>query len=540
MDSPKILPLNESLSFIQALTSATWPLTTEQVRNVAVQVGWKLETTKEYSWYQSFEIAPNISGTMTCHSYGVPDLAFRVSEVMRGEVAEEKRDLVNAHMMTLEKELTVLYGQPFRFTNEDSRDEYRWWTLPSGVWLRINYGHLPPRVALTGPRHEQEPEDLIIIPPTQDCLRSIQTWLDAPWPLPVSAVHDYADRLGWNAEEESSSTFFSTFQYVLYKENPYSYSEDFFAEPDIDVSYGPRGAKKINFPLAEHWSMRTEAEAWPLIQARMGEVEAALSELYGTPEKGPIGGDRCYAKWAVTEQLSMSLIQGPGTAFVRIEHLAPQEEGPGIPFNYEVDEVVSIIDEWTQSMGSIDLFDAAEIADGIGWFPVDQNWPDIYYTQVSPQAEPRAAIRDENQQVWLVTFDVAMGVKEGTPGRSPADIERVMKNLETVLTQRYGSAEEATHFGCHYRDWDTRKGVRVRIAYGSGMSSVWIYDPAKKATVEGYITQTAPSTTLKNQPASKESAGTDAPAGGSPYMSKLAFFGTFLAVLGMILKYLFF
>lgn len=552
VDSLNILPIDQTLSFIQALTTTTWPLTREQVHECAAQVGWDLDMEKEHSWYQSFEISPDIDGSMTLHSYGVPNLYFRVSEAARGEDKDEKITLLSAHMKTLENELTALYGQPFSFTDEESKEEIRWWKLSSGMWLKINYGTPHPEVAITCPRHPSEPKDLIAVPTMQECLRTIQTWLDASWPLPVSTVHNLANSLGWNPEDQSSSEFFSTLPYVFFEKHPPFYSEDFSAEPDVYLTYGQRGARKISFSLADHWSMRTEAEAWPLIQERMLEVETALSASYGPPETGTIRGNRHYAKWAVTPHLSLTIYRAPGVSDVTIEYLESQEtHTTGVPITYGLDEVLHIIDEWTQAMamGPIDLFDAAEIATGIGWFPENTDWPDTYYTQVSPPAQPRAAIRDENQQVWLVTFDVAMGVDEHVPGRSASDIEHAMTTLEAALSERYGAAETSTHYGGQYRDWDTGHGVRVRLSYGLGMSSVWIYDPAKKATVETFITrpegvtdETATSSSVARSVETLAFGGQSEASrdGAASPMPKIAFFLVFLAALGFILKYFLF
>ncbi|RRC95127.1 DUF6301 family protein [Schaalia canis] len=542
MGALRILPIEETVSFIQVLVNAQWPLTVERAHEYVKQVGWTVEqpdADDEYVLPGSFWIAPDVRCRLTVHSYGVPDLFFHVSNIVEREEQHQATEILTAHMIGLEKELTNLYGQPFRFANDVNAREFRWWKTPAGVWVRINYGTARPTVSITGPRQESEPEDQIVVPDTKSCLQTIQTWLSAPWPLPVATVHDYADRVGWTPEEESSTEFYSTLIYALYDGNLRIFSEDFFAEPDVGVTYGRRGATRVHFDLAAHWSERTEAEAWPLIKERMRDVEAAITDLYGQPEKSTQGVDnQNYAKWDVTPHLSLSLFHGPGNSNVTIDYHGPEDErATGVPINYEVDDVLRIIDEWTQSMGSIDLFDAAEIASGIGWFPEDSSWPKIYYTQVSPPAEPRAAIRDENQKVWLVTFDVAMGVKERTPGRTPADIERVMTSLEVALTQRYGVAEESSHYGGHYRDWDTRRGLRVRIAYGLGMSSVWIYDPAKKATVETFITEPAG---VKKTPRSSAATVESPQEGNTSTMSTVAIVTTFLAVLGGILKYFFF
>lgn len=541
-----ILPLDKSLSFIQLLAEASWPLTPEQVHDLARQVGWDLNVTAKYSFYHSFDVLPDIPGSMALNSHGVPQVYFRVSEYARGDDKDQKIALLVAHMMTLEKELTALYGQPFYFTTEFAEEEFRWWRLPSGAWLKIEYGGPRAEVTLKGPRHEHEPQDRILVPSVQTSMRTIQTWLDASWPLPVSTVHTLAENLGWGADEVSSSSFFSTFQHLFFEANPYYYTEDFFGEPDIDVSYGQHGATKISFPLADHWSMRTEAEAWPLMWDHMLELEATLTATYGSPEKGRSWGGRHCAKWMVTPHLSLTTFRGPGASEVTIEFVEPEELGATeTAFNYEVDEVLGIIDEWAGSMQSCDLFGAAEIARGMGWSPDIPDYPDTFYTRVSPPGQTRAAIKDEKQQVWLVTFDVAMGVEENTPGRSEADIERVMVALEDALNKRFGPAEESAHYGGEYRDWDTGQGTRVRIAYGLGMSSVWIYDPAKKSTVETFITRPAQSETVKIQPASdtpkEHDAGTavPAPSGRGPYMSKVAFFVGLLVVLGIILGYFF-
>ncbi|WP_175955786.1 DUF6301 family protein [Schaalia sp. Marseille-Q2122] len=553
MNALKIIPNDQSLAFIQTLVNTTWPLTVEQVYGYAEQVGWtaeKIDTEEDYAPPGSFWIAPEVRCLLTVHSYGVPDLFFHASNLVEREERGRATEILTAHMRELEKELTNLYGQPFRLSNDVNGREFCWWKTPTGVWVRITYGTARPTVSITGPRHESEPEDQIIVPDTTSCLQTIQTWLNAPWPMNVAAVHDCADTVGWTAEESSSTAFFSTLMHVMYDGNLRIFSEDYFAEPDVGVTYGRRGATRVTFNLADHWSERTEAEAWPLMKERMLEVEAALTEIYGQPERNTRGVDNPhFAQWNITPHLSLALFHGPGKSNVIIDYHGPEDDRvTGIPINYEVDDALRIIDEWTQSMDSIDLFDASEIASGIGWFPEDSSWPDVYYTQVSPPAEPRAAIRDEDQRVWLVTFDVSMGMKDRTPGRTNADIERVMKNLETALNSRYGQAEESSHYGGEYRDWNTSTGLRVRIGYGLGMSSVWIYDPAKKATVESFITRPPATYGKEKLVASPEggqastgvgNAASGEPETGSP-ISLLAFITSAIAAIGMIVKYFFF
>lgn len=542
-----ILPLDKSLSFIRSLAETDWPLTSERVHDIARQVGWDLAITDEYFSYQSFDILADIHGSMTLHSYGVPQVSFNVSEYARGDDKEQKIARLVRHMMALEKELRGLYGNAYIFTTEWAEKEFRWWRLPSGVWVKIEYGGPRATVTINGPRNEYEPEDRVLVPSVQACMRTIQTWVEASWPLPVSSVHSIAESLGWGADDVSSSAFFSNFLHSFFEANPYYYTEDFFAVPDVDVDYGQRGATKISFPLADHWSMRTEAQAWQLMWDRMLEVEAALSTSYGPPERGRSWGGRHYAKWMVIPHLSVTTFRGAGMSDVTIEFIEPEDLEPSdIPVTYEVDEVLGIIDEWTGSMHSLDLFEAGEIATGLGWSPENPDWPDTFYTRVSPPGQARAAIKGDKQQLWLVTFDVAMGIKEDTPGHSAADIERVMTALEAALETRYGHAEARSHYGGEYRDWDTGQGARVRIGYGLGMSSVWIYDPAKRSTVDTFITRPAQPETAKAQPAPAvwEKTGSEtaksSSSGRGPSMSKVAFSCTFLAVLGAVLAYFFF
>lgn len=514
----EFLPLDNTATLIQAIAQYSWPLQEEDVRPLFQQAGLTLQT--DLPGYFSHRFVVNgvtYPGSLAIYSFGIHRVTLYVCDYPENMGEAEAAPIATDYMLKLIDHLRWVFGEPLDYHDEGAKGTYLWWNLPSGACIEISYGTCLPCIRIAGPSHPTEPEDGLILLPVERCLELIQTWVDAPWPLSIPVVHSTCNRLNWRAKKGSSSGFYSELPYFFYQCVPPYANEDFFAEPDVHVRFAGSLPTQVTFELADYWSMRSASQAWPAMRDHMLNIKAALTEKYGEPEvtKGSISPYK--ATWLLPNDLSVTLHYGAGQSRAEVRHLPSfNRELRTTPTSiYDLNDAIEAIFWWAEETPRpLNLQHARQLAEDIDWFPEDTEHPEHYYTLISDPAQPRATIREENGQVWLITFDVAH-TQSNSGGHIDPEIESAMREIEEVITDEYG-VPEATQYGAkHYRDWQAPTGTRVRIAYGLNMSSVWIYAPEKKDIIDTFVNQTR-AHRVKNTGGVKESseviAASDRPA----------------------------
>lgn len=93
-----------------------------------------------------------------------------------------------------------------------------------------------------------------------------------------------------------------------------------------------------------------------------------------------------------------------------------------------------------------------------------------------------------SQNVPLIALTVHTPRSHEKHPRKDALLESTMRFLLDLFTERYGDPEIESFWGGEYRDWHLPTDLRLRLSFGLGMSTMWIYDPELKEHVETFVT----------------------------------------------------
>lgn len=157
---------------------------------------------------------------------------------------------------------------------------------------------------------------------------------------------------------------------------------------------------------------------------------------------------------------------------------------------YSYDEAVNLIDSWVNLPRPWRASDVEDHARGLGW------------VRMSPLAKQKHACarvavgegphfptwKNSRNNIPLIAITVHPPRSQEQNPRKDASLESAMRFLLYVFTQRYGDPEIERFWGGEYRDWPLADDLRLRLSFGLGMSTVWIYDPVLKEDVETFVT----------------------------------------------------
>lgn len=183
-------------------------------------------------------------------------------------------------------------------------------------------------------------------------------------------------------------------------------------------------------------------------------------------------------------------------------------------------EAMNLIDSWVNLPLPWSPSDVEDHARGLGWVRMSAaakeqrvcaqvSLPDMPAVAKKPGVsktsrialEPRLPLKSRvplfsrvpagtlpSQNVPLIALTVHPPRSHEKHPRKDALLESTMRFLLDLLTERYGEPEIESFWGGEYRDWLLPNDLRLRLSFGLGMSTVWIYDPALKEHLETFVT----------------------------------------------------
>lgn len=473
-----------------------------------LSIGESLETTR------MFTLSGVLEGEFGCEpqSYDSDPSSISFDLLPRQSMLPadtQTRNDYHQYMSGIRDAFTQTFGQPAAMKDPETDTEIFWWAHPaqsgesSDLHLRLTMGDINELACTFNGSCEHEPQRTTV----HNALHPIQLWVHARWPMLPKQCTNLARECGWVADPHSHRRFIqaplNNARYSVKKPNAQKLAREAHHKSMVNIIGGnPLSAlagqdnpvRGIRFSLVGEFPLATQPEEWPSIHSLCEQVEAELTAEYGsatiTMHPQSTGGQGRRAQWTLPSGVTLCLETSPGAAWVTIHDPSSSiDDAHDSRYLFSTQDALLFIDHWLAAERPLSAARATTLLKKAGCV---QQYSTNFHTPISVPLGQGARLYKGEDNIDVICLDMAADTHRGPHALSAQRIMRTMTDIEAALTERYGPPECLEAYSGHYRMWTTPGGQLIRIAYGLGMSMVWICEAEKRPQIEDLVITPSP------------------------------------------------